>query len=395
MEPDFGLGERRLVFRPLLGDGIFTQDGQAWSHSRALLRPAFFIQEQILSVIARAADDLIDQLQPGTCVDLQPLLFSFTLKTTLFMLFGSDDATFSDSKSASAFASAFDEAQDYLARRGRLGPLYWLIDGPHFRKQCAVVHKYIDDIVAKAIVTAAAPGGDKTVYTILGGLVKETTSPRILREQCLNVLLAGRDTTACLLSWAFRLLTRHPVALDKVKDEISRTCGKSTPSRPELKRMTYLNAVLKEVLRLYPSVPVNARTAIRTTSLPVGGGADGKMPILVRKGESVGYCPYAMHRRQDIFGHDSRSFRPERWLEDGGRLAQTVGYGYLPFNAGPRTCLGQEFALLEAGYLIVRILQKHPVMDVPADEASEAIGDEIQKLTLVLAPAGGCRVQLA
>jgi len=124
LHPDSGLGERRLVFWPLLGDGIFTLNSQAWSHCRALLRPAFVIQEHLQSVIARATNDLIAQLQPETCGDLHPVLFSFTLRTTLFMLSGSDDATFDDDSSASAFASAFDKAQHYLARRARLGPMY-------------------------------------------------------------------------------------------------------------------------------------------------------------------------------------------------------------------------------------------------------------------------------
>jgi cytochrome P450 len=100
--------------------------------------------------------------------------------------------------------------------------------------------------------------------------------------------------------------------------------------------------VALEVLRLYPSVPINSRTANRTTTLPTGGGSDGTTPVLVRKGEAVGYCPYIMHRRQEIFGPDAEAFRPDRWLEEGGRLFSTVGFGYLPFNGGPRVCLGRE-----------------------------------------------------
>lgn len=134
----------------------------------------------------------------------------------------------------------------------------------------------------------------------------------------------------------------------------------SEPTRAEIKRLHYLDAVLKEgkptrsnpayptdshlaVLRLYPSVPINSRLAVRTTTLPTGGGPDGKSPVLVRKGEAVGYCPYAMHRRQDVFGADAATFRPERWLEQDGRLTTTAGFGYLPFNAGPRLCLGRKW----------------------------------------------------
>ena len=144
----------------------------------------------------------------------------------------------------------------------------------------------------------------------------------------------------------------------RLKLEIDELCGSITaPTRTELKRMKFLDAVIKEgpflliiagkeayqitVLRLYPSVPVNSRMATQTTTLPSGGGSDGSAPVLVVKGEAVGYCPYAMHRRKELFGPDAANFRPERWLENEGRLASSVGYGYLPFNAGPRVCLGR------------------------------------------------------
>lgn len=230
---------------------------------------------------------------------------------------------------------------------------------------------------------------------MLGGLVEETKNPKILREQCLNVVLAGRDTTACLLTWTFRLLTRHPAALNKCVIEIHDVCGAAMPTRADMKRMRYFDSMLKEVLRLYPSVPINSCTAVCRTTLPLGGGPDGKDPILVREDEPVGYCPYAMHRRKDIFGEDASAFRPERWLENGGQLAVTAGDGYLPFNAGPRVCLGQGFALLEATYLIVRLLQKYLQVKMPEDKPVEAVGDELQKLTLVLSSAAGCRVDLS
>lgn len=141
----------------------------------------------------------------GYEIDLQPLFFQFTLETTSFLLFGRSLGVLSGEAgcsgiTASSFAIAFDEAQDYLARRGRLGGLYWLIDGSHFRKQCKIVHDYIDAAVAFAL-TSRADDKEKPAYTLLDGLLQETTDSRVLREQCLNVLLAGRDTTACLLSW--------------------------------------------------------------------------------------------------------------------------------------------------------------------------------------------------
>ena len=95
-------------------------------------------------------------------------------------------------------------------------------------------------------------------------------------------------------------------------------------------------------LRLYPPVPINSRFCKKTTTLPIGGGADGRSPILVRAGMPVAYSVYHMHRREDLYGKDAWQYRPERW-EDAS--LNDIGWGYLPFNGGPRVCLGSEFPL--------------------------------------------------
>jgi cytochrome P450 len=180
--------------------------------------------------------------------------------------------------------------------------------------------------------------GTKKRSLVEEALIQEIQDKKKLRSQCLNLLLAGRDMTACLLTWTLRLLVRHPRVLEKLRAEVQSITGLGDdahqPSRADLKSMRYLNLVLQEVLRLYPSVPINNRTALKTTTFPVGEGPDCQLPMLLKKGEAVGYCVYAMHRCKDIYGEDALGFRPERW-ED-GKLLHDVGYGYLPFNAGPR-----------------------------------------------------------
>lgn len=148
------------------------------------------------------------------------------------------------------------------------------------------------------------------------------------------------------------------------------------------------------VLRLYPSVPLNIRTAVRRTVLPTGGGPEGNSPIFISAGQSVGYCVYAMHRRKDIYGPDADLFRPERW--EGDQL-RNVGFGYLPFNGGPRICLGQDFALTEAAYTVARIIQAWPniSVDETAQEPDVPIGQEGQALTFILSSADGCKVKLS
>ncbi|KAI0866205.1 cytochrome P450 [Xylaria cubensis] len=403
---DYDLGLRPMTFRALLGNGIFTQDGAEWKHSRQLLRPQFASNRaQNFIEIQECAERLVDQIPIEGEVDLQPLFFKLTFETTMFLLFGKYAYDLNGvTEQESTFAEAFNLAQDYLAHRGRLGHMYWLFSGKKFNDACKTCHSFIDEAVGMALKASEGESNsqhnqfdDEGSYIFIDALVQQTRNPIVLRDQCLNILLAGRDSTACCLTWCFRLLARHQKVLVKLRKEIEDVVGlgrdASLPTRNQLKRMPYLAMVLKEVLRLYPSVPVNSRAAIKPTILPLGGGPDGKDPVFVAKGQAVGYCVYALHRRKDIYGEDAHTFRPERW--EGDELRNIHNYAYLPFNGGPRICLGQEFALLEASYTVVRLVQAFPQITVPSTEPQVGVGDERQNFTLVVSCAEGCVVSLS
>ena len=130
-------------------------------------------------------------------------------------------------------------------------------------------------------------------------------------------------------------------------------------------------------------VPGNARVAIRNTTLPKGGGADGNSRIFIAKGQAVAYSVYCMHRRTEIYGEDALEFKPERWSSEKRLLP---GWGYLPFNGGPRICVGQQFALTEASYTIVRLLQE---FDGIEDRDGSPL---VEQLSLTMASANGVKV---
>jgi cytochrome P450 len=202
---EFGLGDRQPCFAPLLGDGIFTQEGRPWKHSREILRPLFSANRVSNFVqIREHVERLISCIPEDTVVDFQPLFFRFTLDTTTYLLFGqSINSLESENPQTTAFAESFRIAQDYLAQRGRLGGLYWLIGGKEFRQACLTVHQFVDSAIQAALSTDQAPKSQsKPVYAFLDILIQETRDPKILRDQLLNLLLAGRDTTACCLTWA-------------------------------------------------------------------------------------------------------------------------------------------------------------------------------------------------
>jgi cytochrome P450 len=195
------------------------------------------------------------------------------------------------------------------------------------------------------------------------------------------------------MTWAVRLLVRHPHALERLQAEIAEVMGDQVyMSRAHIRKMTFLQHVLDETLRLYPSVPINLRFAKKATVMPRGGGPDGNAPVLIRKGMSLTYSPYHMHRRKDLWGNDALEFKPERWADPELTEAKWIKWGYLPFNGGPRVCLGKDMALMEASYGLARVIQAFPKLALPPGTKIEPPGTEKQALTLVLASGDGCKV---
>ena len=189
----------------MFGDGIFTQEGAAWKHSRELLRPEFaHKQYEKLEVFREAIDDLLDAIPDGGgIVDLQPLFFRLTLDTTTAFLFGESVKSLRApvSTGEQTFADAFNTAQEYVAKRFRLLDLYWLIGGKKFEQACKDVHKFADQIIDRNLSDKHDQTELDDNSTFLDTVAKNMPDRSALRSQIINILVAGRDTTACLLSW--------------------------------------------------------------------------------------------------------------------------------------------------------------------------------------------------
>jgi len=221
-------------------------------------------------------------------------------------------------------------------------------------------------------------------------LVRQTTDPIAIRSELLNILLAGRDTTASLLTNVWHILSRRPDIWKRLQAEVA-TLDNDIPSFEGLKNLKYLKALLNESLRLHPVVPGNSREAYEDTVLPLGGGPDGCAPLFIKKGSTVGWNVYVMHRRKDFYGEDAEEFKPERWLDDPatGKKGLRPGWEYLPFNGGARICLGQQFALTEASYTTVRMCQAFSAIE------SRDSNPWAEGLTLTCVNFHGAKVALA
>ncbi|KAI9691013.1 MAG: hypothetical protein M1822_008633 [Bathelium mastoideum] len=361
---DFEVGKRRhRAFRPLLGTGIFTTDGPFWEHSRALFRPQFarenvndlvsteYNVQALLKVIPVDGDgwtpevDLLEHFYRLTLDEATASFFNDNINSQLAaagmapISSGSTTTLAAEKEEGEMdFAEAFNIAQDGLAWRFQLSGFYWLGNGSKFRKACRKAKNFVDAAVRRALSSGKSHQSESG-YSILDSLLRETQDATELRDQCLALLLAGRDTTAALLGWLFTMFIVHPHVFQKLRAVILEEFDPNDLhgiNFASLKGCRYLQYVINETLRLYNPVPLNSRVALRDTILPSGGGPDQKEPVAIRKGQEVLFSPYAMHRRADIWGSDVLEFKPERWV---GRKSD---WSYLAFGGGPRVCLGRK-----------------------------------------------------
>ncbi|PSN64300.1 cytochrome P450 alkane hydroxylase-like protein [Corynespora cassiicola Philippines] len=364
---DYGKGESfRLDWHPFLGNGIFTTDGSLWHDSRQLIRPQF-IKDRVsdLHIFEEHLQVLFQKFDETRVVDTLDLMFRFTLDAATHFLLGKSVESLHHPQVA--FADAFYIAQRVQSIVARVGKFNWLVP----RRQMGFYKsiKIIDDFVNQYIETALAlspkeleeKSNHDEGYTFLHAIAGYTRDRKVLRDQLVSVLLAGRDTTACTLTWTLYELSKQPHIMAKLRKEIVDRIGTERPPQyQDLKEMKYLQHIMNETLRLYPVVPFNVRMSLSDTTLPTGGGPDGKQPIGILKNTPIGYSTLVMQRRADLYPPpesgfpDVDKFVPERW--DGWTPAS---WTYVPFNGGPRICIGQQFALTEMGYTLVRLFQRY------------------------------------
>lgn len=205
---DFGLGPRRDGCLRFLGEGIFVHDDAKWKHSRLLLGKQFArVNAANLAVILEEyVEDLVTNLgrESGGVTDLQPHFFHFTLLTTTALLFG-EAVTALPERDQTEFGHNFDHASEITAIRLRLADLYWTYTPKSFRDSCDSVKRFADFFVEKALAHEQAHGRQEAVkyFPFILELYEDLQDAVLVRDQLVNVLLAGRDTTACTLSWAF------------------------------------------------------------------------------------------------------------------------------------------------------------------------------------------------
>ncbi|CAA6656245.1 unnamed protein product [Spirodela intermedia] len=342
------------ILEDLLGDGIFAVDGDQWRHQRKLASFEFstrnlrdYSSNTFKRDAARLAQVISAAASSNQSVDIQDLLMRSTMDSIFKVGFSVDlDTLRGTNEEGSRMTKAFDDSSEQIKRTLNVGAEAVL------RRNIRVIDDFIYKIIDEKIEQLSqervdSMKKDDILSRFLEAREKEPDkiSRKYLRDIILNFMVAGRDTTATALSWFLYMMCKHPNVQEKVAEEVNEATKGSSPglSMAEFTEnlgfvndLPYLNAALNETLRLYPSVPADGKICFSDDTLPDGYD--------VKAGEFILYQPYAMGRMKYLWGEDAEIFRPERWLDADGNFCPESPFKFTAFQAGPRICLGKEFA---------------------------------------------------
>lgn len=364
-------------FKAFMGNGLLTSEGDFWRRQRKLAQPAFHMSQiQIYcDIFVHATQEWIDQKikSPSkTNLNFSAELMNLTLKAVLSTLFGSELQASYDK-----IGKAFDVILDH--QESKLSELVYIperIPTPanlKFNRAKAVIDQLIYSIIRSARSEALSNKSENVFLSRLLGAVDDESNEQMnddqLRDEVATIILAGHETTANLLSWTFYLLSKNPDCKTKIMEEIDSVLQGRPPGMREFSQLKYTLAVLKESLRLYPPAWVVGRTPIVDTT---AGG------YKLKKGAIVWLCPY-ITQRDSKYWPESKAFIPERFLENPKLDTEKA---YFPFARGPRGCIGENFALVEATIMLSMILQK---LDFLPDESKTVV----PKSSVTLRPRDG------
>jgi cytochrome P450 len=346
---DFGK-HYALRFNPtVFGQGLLTSEGDFWLRQRRLIQPAFARPRlaALAPEIVAAAERVLDRWAPGRQVDVEAEMMRLTMDIAARTFFGVDA-----SADAEVVAHAIAELQEtFLVQFTRPLPVpRWLPTPLHRRIDRAVAT--LDAILFRFIAQRRAGGGpqDDLLSLLLHARDEgdgKGMTDRQVRDEAMTLFLAGHETTALALSWAWYLLATHPDAEARLAQEWRTVLGGRPPTAEDLPRLRYTEMVVLEALRLYPPAAVFGRQALRECEL---GG------YRVPRGMTVIMSPWVLHR-DPRWWDDPEAFRPERW--EAGHPARTPKYAYVPFGGGPRLCIGSGFALMEAVLVLATLGQRY------------------------------------
>jgi cytochrome P450 len=344
--------------RASVGNGLLTSEDSFWLRQRRIAQPAFHRQRvaELAGVMATAARETADEWQTiasdGRPVDIAEEMMRFTRTVVLRALLGGD---------LGPFASKIDQA--WIVINEHIGNSFWSLGiaerfqrakARQFDEARIVLRQAVDYVINER---RRNPAHSADLLSMLMNARDEETGERMtdeqLRVEVTTFLLAGQETTSLALTWTWFLLSQHPAARQRLEQELDAVLDGRPPEYADLPRLPYTRMVIDEAIRLYPPAWIFSRQALGDDTL-------GGFPL--PRGWLAFVVPYVLHRLP-AYWKDPDAFEPERFSPE--QSAERPKFAYLPFGAGPRQCIGNQFALIEAHLSVATLAQRYRLELVP------------------------------
>ncbi|MET0405348.1 MAG: cytochrome P450 [Cystobacter sp.] len=343
--------------RPLVGNGLVTSTGDFWKRQRRLVQPSFHRErlEGFARVITETAAEVLDEWEPrvnaGEPVRVFPEMMRLTLRVAVRALFGVDVSE-QTRELSEAFTTALDITNERIISPLPYKP--WLYRLPTrgnraFQGAMETLNPIVENIIAQRRARADADASQDLLGMLMAARdadTGDTFDDVQLRDEVMTILLAGHETTATALSWAFHLLENNPEQEALLHEEVDRVLGGRLPTLEDVSKLRYTGCVFEEAMRLYP--PIWAIPRVAEEEDVVGG-------YRIPKGDLVLLVPYVTHRHPDFWSEPER-FEPTRFLPENSK--QRPRWAYLPFGGGQRQCIGNSFAMMEAQFVLAMVAER-------------------------------------
>ena len=341
----------QIQAKTVVGNGLLASEGEFWRRQRRLAQPAFH-RQRIAAFGEVMVDETVQLLagwQHGRQLDIAQEMMNLTLSIVTRTLFSATLDTAEMATVASAMPYLLRHTRPRIVRPRALR---WRLPLPSNRTYWRHVAA-LDEIIYRLIAERRRTAADHPdlLGLLLAARDEETgegMSDQQLRDEAMTIFLAGHETTANLLAWAWVVLGQQAAVRQRVREEVTTVLGGRLPTTADVPALPYTNQVIQEVLRLYPPAWIIMRTATADDQLG---------DYHLSAGTSVLISPYLLHHHPHLW-HNPTSFDPER-----PRPAHK--FAFLPFGAGPRICIGNQFALMEATLIMATIIQQYDLHLVP------------------------------
>lgn len=338
----------KSILGKFMGNGLLVSDGEFWKRQRRLTQPAFHHKriEAYATVMVDYTLAMLNRWQENTTYDIEHEMMSLTLAIVAKTLFDADISGAEDD-----VADALTVLQQVSTEQGgALLPVPDWLPTPANRKRKAAVAA-LDRIVMRFISERRISGQDTgDLLSMLLAATEEDGSgmtDKQVRDEAVTLFLAGHETTANALNWTWYLLAQHPAVEAALHAELDAVLSGRPPTFADLPALPYTHQIIKEAMRLYPPAWQFGRQAIEDVQI-----GDWHVP----SGTLVFITPFVVHRDARWFPEPD-AFKPERWTPEFEQALPR--YAYIPFGGGPRICIGNSFAMMEAPLLLATIAQRY------------------------------------